>query len=224
MTRRPTNVVRRHVAHASRSNRASLRRGTVETRALFNFGSNNAQTNQGPSRADYDEQEVRCVVQVCPGGDTCRSPPCVRSCPPFPPASRRVRGCFFFVSIVGRVFAGLLRPSSAAEPSVPPDTRPILTDMCRPPFLRQVEDYFNYMGMLASDGNYDRLDEYNSSGLDCVDLLLLMAASEGDTPKVEELLEAGADVSARSDKVYGGKTAMELCTKDDIKQMLQAKM
>ncbi len=80
------------------------------------------------------------------------------------------------------------------------------------------------MGMLASDGNYDRLNEYNSAGLDCVDLLLLMAASEGDTPKVEELLEAGADVNISSGKVYGGKTAIELCTKDEIKEMLQAKM
>mmetsp|Transcript_1155 Transcript_1155/g.3591 ORF Transcript_1155/g.3591 Transcript_1155/m.3591 type:complete len:150 (+) Transcript_1155:90-539(+) len=141
---RQTNVVRRHVGHAGKCQRPSLRRAAVETRALFNFGSNNAQKNQGPTRADYDEQEV--------------------------------------------------------------------------------EDYFNYMGMLASDGNYDRLNEYTNAGLDCVDLLLLMAASEGDTPKVEELLEAGANVNVSSDKVYGGKTAIELCTKEEIKEMLQAKV
>lgn len=90
--------------------------------------------------------------------------------------------------------------------------------------IPQVEDYFNYMGMLASDGNYDRLNEYTNAGLDCVDLLLLMASSEGDTPKVEELLEAGANVNVSSDKVYGGKTAIELCTKEEIKEMLQAKV
>ena len=56
---RQTNVVRRHVGHAGKCQRPSLRRAAVETRALFNFGSNNAQKNQGPTRADYDEQEVR---------------------------------------------------------------------------------------------------------------------------------------------------------------------
>ena len=89
---------------------------------------------------------------------------------------------------------------------------------------QEVDDYFNYMGMLASDGNYDRLEEYKSTGLECVDLLLLMASSEDDTPKVEELLEAGADVNATNEKVYGGKKAIDLCSKDEIKQLLMAKM
>ena len=62
LTSRQANVVRRHVAHASRSQRQNLRRVAVETRALFNFGSNNAQKNQGPTRADYDEQEVRALI------------------------------------------------------------------------------------------------------------------------------------------------------------------
>ena len=70
---------------------------------------------------------------------------------------------------------------------------------------QEVEDYFNYMGMLAAEGNYDRLEEMNSAGLEPVDLLLLMACSEDDTPKVEELLMAGADTSASSAKVYGAR-------------------
>jgi hypothetical protein len=51
-----------------------------------------------------------------------------------------------------------------------------------------------------------------------------MACSEDDTPKVEELLMAGADTSASSAKVYGGKAAIDLCSKEEIKQMLQGKM
>ena len=84
--------------------------------------------------------------------------------------------------------------------------------------FQEVEDYFNYMGMLAAEGNYDKLDALCESGLEPVDLLLLMACSENDTPKVEELLGAGADVSVKNPA--DGKTPMELCTKDEIKEML----
>lgn len=52
-----------------------------------------------------------------------------------------------------------------------------------------------------------------------MDLLLLMACSEDDTPKVEELLAAGADPTRKD---LNGKTPLELCTKEDIKNMLQA--
>ena len=63
--------------------------------------------------------------------------------------------------------------------------------------------YFEYMGMLAADGTYDRLDRMKAAGLPAVDLLLLMAAGEGDAPKVAEMLRAGAnkDVKVRE----GGK-------------------
>ena len=141
---RRTNAVRQHGA-AKNIRRVVPSRNTFQPpQAFFNFGNNNATAPQGPTRADYDEQEV--------------------------------------------------------------------------------DDYFNYMGMLASDGNYDRLEQYLSTELECIDLLLLMAASEDDTPKVEELLEAGADVNATNEKVYGGKRAIDLCTKVEIKDMLQAKM
>lgn len=84
--------------------------------------------------------------------------------------------------------------------------------------FQEVEDYFNYMGMLAAEGNYDKLDALCDSGLEPVDLLLLMACSEDDTPKVEELLGAGADVTVKNPA--DGKTPLELCTKEEIKQML----
>jgi len=51
-----------------------------------------------------------------------------------------------------------------------------------------------------------------------VDLLLLMACSENDAPKVEELLRAGADMNVED---LEGKSPMELCTKDEIKEMLR---
>jgi len=86
--------------------------------------------------------------------------------------------------------------------------------------FQEVEDYFNYMGMLAAEGNYDKLDALCDSGLEPVDLLLLMACSEDDTPKVEELLGAGADVTVKNPA--DGKTPMELCTKEEIKNMLSA--
>lgn len=55
-----------------------------------------------------------------------------------------------------------------------------------------VEHYFNYTGMLAVEGTYDRLNQLLESGVEPVDLLLLMACAEGDKPKIEELLMAGA--------------------------------
>lgn len=81
-----------------------------------------------------------------------------------------------------------------------------------------VEHYFNYMGMLAVEGTYDRMEEMLKSGLHPVDVLLLMACSENDTPKVEELLRAGANVKVTDNN---GKSPLELCTKEDIKAMLQ---
>lgn len=57
--------------------------------------------------------------------------------------------------------------------------------------------YFEYMGMLAADGDYSRLDRMKSAGLAPVDLLLLMAAGEGDAPKVAEMLRAGAKTDVK---------------------------
>ena len=59
----------------------------------------------------------------------------------------------------------------------------------------------------------------STAGTDHVDLLLLMASKEGDTPKVEELLEAGADPSIK-DK--DGKTPLDLAEKEEVIEMLEA--
>ncbi|WIA33486.1 hypothetical protein OEZ86_006614 [Tetradesmus obliquus] len=82
-----------------------------------------------------------------------------------------------------------------------------------------VEHYFNYMGMLAVEGTYDRMEQMLSSGLDPVDVLLLMAASENDLPKIEELLAAGADVSVTDSE---NRTPLELATKEEALAALRA--
>ena len=46
-------------------------------------------------------------------------------------------------------------------------------------------------------GTYDRMDAMLGADIHPVDILLLWAAAENDTPKVAELLRAGADVSAK---------------------------
>jgi hypothetical protein len=81
-----------------------------------------------------------------------------------------------------------------------------------------VEYYFNYMGMLATEGTYDRLEAMLAQGLAPVDLLLLMAASENDSPKLEELVGAGADLGVKD---LNGKSALQLATKPEVIAMLQ---
>lgn len=49
-------------------------------------------------------------------------------------------------------------------------------------------------------------------------MLLLMASSENDTPKVEELLAAGANVNIADNN---GKSPLQLATKPEIVSMLQ---
>ena len=82
-----------------------------------------------------------------------------------------------------------------------------------------VEHYFNYMGMLAVEGTYDRMYAMQASGLAPVDVLLIMAAQENDLPKVEELLAAGADARVQDDK---GKTPAQLATKAEVQAALEA--
>jgi len=55
------------------------------------------------------------------------------------------------------------------------------------------------------------------TGLEAVDVLLLLAAAENDDPKIEELIAAGADVSV-SDNL--GRTPKQLATKDVVVKML----
>lgn len=76
-----------------------------------------------------------------------------------------------------------------------------------------VEMYFNYMGMLANEGSYDRMQKFFEAGIHPCDIILLMACEEGDTPKIEELIKAGADTSVKD---WQGKTCMELAANDKV--------
>ncbi|KAG5006681.1 hypothetical protein JHK82_024619 [Glycine max] len=66
--------------------------------------------------------------------------------------------------------------------------------------------YFNYMGMLAVEGTYDKMEALLSQNIHPVDILLLLAASEGDKPKIEELLRAGAKYDVKD---ADGRTALD---------------
>mmetsp|Transcript_32000 Transcript_32000/g.80131 ORF Transcript_32000/g.80131 Transcript_32000/m.80131 type:complete len:168 (-) Transcript_32000:147-650(-) len=83
--------------------------------------------------------------------------------------------------------------------------------------VEDVEFYFNYMGMLATEGTYDRMNELAKGRHPC-DAILLMAAKEGDVPKIIELLESGADVTITDPD---GKTPLELCTKPEARELLE---
>jgi hypothetical protein len=56
------------------------------------------------------------------------------------------------------------------------------------------------------------------TGLDPVDVLLLLAAAENDDPKIEELLAAGANAGVRDNK---GRVPRELATKPAVLKMLE---
>lgn len=81
-----------------------------------------------------------------------------------------------------------------------------------------VEHYFNYMGCLAVEGTYDRFEAMVKSGIEPVDIILLLAAAENDSDKIEELLAAGADPSTRDNL---GRTPRELASKDVVVKMLE---
>ncbi|WKA12431.1 hypothetical protein VitviT2T_029813 [Vitis vinifera] len=68
------------------------------------------------------------------------------------------------------------------------------------------------MGMLAVEGTYDKMKALLSQNIYPVDILLMMAASEGDKPKIEELLRAGASYTVKG---AGGWTALERAANDD---------
>jgi len=83
-----------------------------------------------------------------------------------------------------------------------------------------VEQYFNYMGMLAVDGTYDRMQKYLDYGIHPVDILLLWASAEGDDPKVEELLKAGASPEIKD---MDGKSPLDLAGNERVKELLTQK-
>ncbi|CAH9115700.1 unnamed protein product [Cuscuta europaea] len=75
-----------------------------------------------------------------------------------------------------------------------------------------VEQYFNYMGMLAVEGSYDKMEALLNQDIHPVDVLLLLAASEGDQPKIQELLTAGADYTVKD---ADGRTALDRAAAHD---------
>uniref|UniRef100_J3MLE3 Protein LHCP TRANSLOCATION DEFECT n=1 Tax=Oryza brachyantha TaxID=4533 RepID=J3MLE3_ORYBR len=74
-----------------------------------------------------------------------------------------------------------------------------------------VEQYFNYMGMLAVEGTYDKMEALLNQDIHPVDILLMLAASEGDKPKIEELLRAGAKYDVKD---VDGRTALDRASDD----------
>ncbi|KAG8099846.1 hypothetical protein GUJ93_ZPchr0013g37727 [Zizania palustris] len=74
-----------------------------------------------------------------------------------------------------------------------------------------VEQYFNYMGMLAVEGTYDKMEALLNQDIHPVDILLMLAASEGDKPKIEELLRAGAKYDVKD---VDGRTALDRAAED----------
>ena len=52
-----------------------------------------------------------------------------------------------------------------------------------------------------------------------MDVILLLAAAENDDPKIEELINAGADVRVKDNL---GRTPRELATKGKVLEMLAA--
>ncbi|GJZ98240.1 protein LHCP translocation defect [Tanacetum coccineum] len=77
--------------------------------------------------------------------------------------------------------------------------------------------YFNYMGMLAVEGTYDKMEALLSQNIHPVDILLMLASSEGDKPKLEELLRAGAKYDVKD---ADGRTAIDRALNDEIKNFI----
>lgn len=73
------------------------------------------------------------------------------------------------------------------------------------------------MGMLAVEGTYDKMEALLNQKIHPVDILLILAATEGDKPKIEELLRAGADYTVKD---VDGRTALDRASTDEIKDFI----
>jgi len=83
----------------------------------------------------------------------------------------------------------------------------------------EMQNYFDYTGRLAVEGNYASFDRYEASGMHPAEVILLWACEEGDLPKVEELLSVGARMDVKD---LNGKSPLELAANDAIKDVLRA--
>lgn len=70
--------------------------------------------------------------------------------------------------------------------------------------------------MLAVEGSYDKMDALLNQNIHPVDILLLLAATEGDSPKIEELLRAGAKYDVID---ADGRTALDRAN-DETKALI----
>ncbi|VVB00770.1 unnamed protein product [Arabis nemorensis] len=80
-----------------------------------------------------------------------------------------------------------------------------------------VEQYFNYMGMLAVEGTYSKMEALLNLNTHPVDILLMLAATEGDRPTFEELLRAGANYSVKD---ADGRTAIDRANSEKIRELI----
>lgn len=67
------------------------------------------------------------------------------------------------------------------------------------------------------EGTYDKMETLLSLNIHPVDILLMMASSEGDMPKIEELLRAGANYTVKDGD---GRTALDRAATDEIKDFI----
>lgn len=67
------------------------------------------------------------------------------------------------------------------------------------------------------EGSYDKMEALLNQNIHPVDILLLMAASEGDKPKIEELLRAGADYTVKD---ADGRSTLDRAASDEIKDFI----
>lgn len=72
--------------------------------------------------------------------------------------------------------------------------------------------------MLASEGSYDKMEQMLATGTHAVDILLMMAASEGDIRKIEELVRAGARADVKD---LDGRTALDRACDDEVRRMIE---
>ncbi|XP_074577767.1 protein LHCP TRANSLOCATION DEFECT-like [Curcuma longa] len=81
-----------------------------------------------------------------------------------------------------------------------------------------VQQYFNSMRMADAEGSYEKIQALLNLGIQPVDILLMLAASEGDKPKIEELMRAGARYDVRD---ADGRTALDrAATNGEIKELI----
>lgn len=74
------------------------------------------------------------------------------------------------------------------------------------------------MRMADAEGSYEKIQALLNLGIHPVDILLMLAASESDVPKIEELMRAGARYDVRD---ADGRTALDrAATNGDTKELI----